>query len=114
MEFHRRTPRAQRIHAWAPVEVEPDEGGPRLAILRNASSTGVLLSARSRPEVGQTLSLRVVTREGVDPPGAVRGHVVRVDESPEGSHWPWSFGVRFEEPIEELVDGLRDDGSEPS
>jgi len=106
MELDQHKPRAQRVEAWAPVEVRPPDRSPRMAILHNASATGLLLSARSKLKVGDTLELQIVTRADDGEGQTVAAEVVRLDAFAPESHWPWCFGVRFEEKHEELIEEL--------
>ena len=106
MELDQHKPRAQRVEAWAPVEVRPSDKSPRLAILHNASSSGLLLSARSKLRVGETLELQIVARKNEKLAQTVSAEVVRLDGFAPESHWPWCFGLRFERQHHDLVEEL--------
>jgi hypothetical protein len=93
--------RAPRERAYVGVEIRVPSGKARLAVLQDASETGVLLLTHSRVEVGDQIEL------GIQIDGETRldlaGTVVRVEPLHSDGPWRVRVGVAIDEPSLELA-----------
>ena len=65
----------------------------RVALIRDASSTGALLLSRSQFPLNESLKLAIQIQEGQQPVD-VDAKVVRVEKLKDG-FWSWGIGVEF-------------------
>lgn len=100
----------RRYRVWLPVRVEADALEVALAVSRDASEGGLLLSATGAMQVGARVEL-AFTLPTSGTSGEERrasGTIVRVEpnpDDPEGA-WPHRVAVRFDAPIEGLEAAL--------
>jgi hypothetical protein len=103
--------REQTRHiACFPAHIQRPGGSARTAVIRDLSTTGVLLLTRATLEVGESLDLSLYLSETGSEPRIVRGRVVRVEaRSRDRSEvWPFSVGVQLDEPLLECETEIRD------
>jgi hypothetical protein len=72
----------------------------RVALIRDASSTGALLLTRSQFPLNEQLKLSIQIENG-QPPTDVDAKVVRVERLKDG-FWGWGIGVEFTPPRTDL------------
>ena len=106
-EMDERRERA-RHEVWFPVRVDSEKIGEHVAVTRDVSSGGVLLSTRSAPEEGARVivSFKVLPEDEVE--HQVVAHIVRVEPNPEDPDglWPLRIALAFETPVPELESQL--------
>jgi hypothetical protein len=104
----------KRVHSrftlWLPVRVDARSGRME-AVLRDASSGGVLIAGSAELRVGDpvTITFRVSDEEGGD--GFILGKIVRVEEP--GADGTRRMAVEFVKPVPELEALFRRASSRP-
>jgi len=106
-EMNERRERA-RHEVWFPVRIDAATIGEHIAVTRDVSSGGVLLSSRSSLEAGTkvTISFKVLPDDEVE--HQVVAHIVRVEPNPEDPDglWPLRVALAFDHPVPELESAL--------
>lgn len=104
--------RHPRYAIWFPVNVATGDARQVLAVAKDASQSGIAISAPSGFEEGArvTLTFRVPPDSGDE--RTVDGAVVRHERNPDDPDglWPWRIGIAFESPLPELEDLLAKSG----
>lgn len=98
----------ERRLVWFPVHLSSDRVATALAVTRDASRTGVLISARRKLEPGAEIDLAIDVPEAAPTAEPItiraKGKVVRIEANqadPDGL-WPYHLAVEFDEPQPEL------------
>lgn len=93
--------------ACFPANVETKRGTECIALIRNASLTGLQLLTADTFEKGEQIHLSLYIHRGDPAPHRVSARVVRIeDRGPEALEWPFAVAVRFDEPLEGVEDEL--------
>lgn len=74
----------------------------RLGLIRDASSTGVLLFSKSKFAIDEEMTLKIRVDAGEDSTVEVKGRVLRVERQTDG-FWTFRIAVRFDPPREDLA-----------
>ena len=100
---------SDRHKAFFPVAMDSSTRKDRIAMSRNASSSGVLIGSPSKFEVGERLTMTFRILPAGPMYAGIVGRVVRVEESKndEDPMWRHIMAVEFESPLsEEIVEAL--------
>ena len=97
-----------RHEVWFPVRLQSSELKDRIAVSRDVSSGGLLLSAKTNLEPGAVVSVsfRVLPEDAEE--RTVSGRIVRVEtntDDPDGL-WPLRIAIAFDEPVPALEEQL--------
>lgn len=87
--------RESRREDFFPVRIDSARKPDRLGVVRNSSSSGLLIGTPSRFEVGDEVDLTFSPRLG-DPPRRCRARVVRVALDPEADLFYRLVAVQLE------------------
>jgi hypothetical protein len=93
----------QRVEVWFPVQLDAEQLKARVAVSRDVSSRGCLLSTATTIAPGSRVSVTFhVPGEAVA--RKIDGHVVRVEQNVEdpGGLWPVRVAIEFDQPVPEL------------
>lgn len=94
--------RAHRETAYIAAEIMLGEGKPKLAVMQDASETGVRLLTHTRVEKGD--ALEVALQLSAERRLVVTGHVARVEHLEPGGPWRFRVGVALDERHPELAE----------
>lgn len=83
--------------------------GARTAVIRDLSVTGALLLTGARAQVGERVTLNLYIT-GDETMQTVAGRVVRHERRDPATAglWPYSVGVQFDEPLNELEPQIKE------
>ncbi|MEZ4338418.1 MAG: PilZ domain-containing protein [Sandaracinaceae bacterium] len=93
---------APRETAYVAAEIIVDDGKPKLAVMQDASESGVRLLTHTRVELGDRLE--VALQLAAERRLVVTGHVARVEPLAPGGPWRFRVGIALDEPHPELAD----------
>lgn len=99
-----------RYQVWFPVELDADALKKRLAVTRNVSSRGLLLSASTNLDEGSKVIVTFRVLPGDAQERSVQGTIIRVEKNtddPDGL-WPLRIAVEFDQPIPEIEAKLKE------
>ncbi|MCB9592579.1 MAG: PilZ domain-containing protein [Sandaracinaceae bacterium] len=93
---------APREAAYIAAEITVGDGKPKLAVMQDASATGLRLLTHTRVEVGDPIdvALQVEAERRVE----VSGEVARVQTLEPGGPWRYRLGVALDEPHPDLAE----------
>ena len=97
----------QRVEVWFPVQLDAEQLKARVAVSRDVSSRGCLLSTATAITPGSKVSVTFHV-PGETLARKIDGHVVRVEKNVDdpGGLWPNRVAIEFEEPVPELEQQL--------
>jgi hypothetical protein len=101
--------RESRVDSIVVVEVASGEKAGRFGVTHNASEHGLLIATRTSFKPGDYIELVVHQHDQQDSVIRLKGHVVRVEETPPTFEWRYRVGIRLDEPLSKQV---IQDGSE--
>jgi len=101
--------RAQnRYSVWFPMKLEAPSLDDGVAVSRNVSSTGLLMVAAKKLEVGAAITVTFRVTKGA-PQQTVQARIVRCERNSEASGlFPFRIAVEFVEPRADLEPLLSD------
>jgi hypothetical protein len=92
--------RESRVDSIVVVEVASGEKAGRFGVTHNASEHGLLIATRTKFKPGDYIELVV---HGHDRVVHLRGHVVRVEETPPTFEWRYRAAIELDEPLPKQV-----------
>lgn len=98
--------RAPRETAYVAAEISTGDGKPKLAVLQDASETGIRLLTHTRVEPGDRLE--VALQLSAERRLLVAGAVARVEPLAPGGPWRFRVGVALDERHPELAEEAHD------
>ena len=92
---------------WFPVQLDAEQLKARVAVSKDVSSRGCLLSTASTISPGSKVAVTFHV-PGEASARRIEGHVVRVEKNDEdpGGMWPNRVAIAFDEPVPELEQQL--------
>jgi hypothetical protein len=97
----------QRFEVWFPVQLDAEQLKARVAVSRDVSSRGCLLSTASSIDPGSRVSVTFHV-PGEAAARKIDGHVVRVEKNLDdpGGMWPVRVAIEFDRAVPELEQQL--------
>jgi len=91
---------AAREEAYVAAEISYGDGRPKLAVMQDASETGVRLLTHTRLEPGDSVevSIQIAAERRLE----FSGEIKRVDPAEGGGPWRFCIGIELDQPSEEL------------
>jgi len=94
----------ERHLACFPAYLEPESREPRLALIRDISTTGALLLTQTAHQPDEKLALKLYVDGDPNKPRVVRAKVIRFSRCSfdRADVWPYNIAVQFEESLGDL------------
>jgi PilZ domain len=86
----------ERVGICMPIRLDSNSFSNKLAITRDASTTGMCVGTPTRLEVGQALEVTLRLNGGAGPQRTVTGRVLRVESNSATRNQLWRFVTAIE------------------
>jgi hypothetical protein len=100
------------MHACVPVQLDSENKSGRVGMCRDGSESGVLIGTPSSFAVGECVTMTFRSSDGAEL-RSVTGRVVRLSACGSAGWLSRLVAVEFDEPMGELVERIRSEGTEP-